>query len=223
MPVDVEHHRHERVVAAGAHQVHHALLAEAGPGLGESGVAHALRFMQFAAEIVHRGLLARHALGAPPLRDGLGDARIEPRLHRHPVVREPLVLRGPVARGDEDREFVQPRRQRTAEADVLADLLRAVGQLGGCAGCALNGPRTSRAAPRRWPGAPCAAPPSGRIPRALQIVFRSRVDSFRPVEGVARHGAGRRGPCPRPRAPRPTRTDSSPAPRRTWTTVHGRG
>src|SRR5882762_1983357 len=41
----------------------------------------------------------------------------------------PLVLRGPVARGDQDRELLEPLRQRAPEAHVFAELLRAVRQL----------------------------------------------------------------------------------------------
>ena len=45
-------------------------------------------------------------------------------------MREPVVLRAPVTGGDENGEFAQARRQRGVEADVFAQLLRALGRFG---------------------------------------------------------------------------------------------
>src|SRR5712691_11182640 len=41
----------------------------------------------------------------------------------------PLVLRGPVARGDQDRELLDPLRQRAPEAHGFAQFLRPVREL----------------------------------------------------------------------------------------------
>ena len=42
----------------------------------------------------------------------------------------PLELRGPEAAGDQDGEFIQPRRERGMEARVSAEFLRQVAHLG---------------------------------------------------------------------------------------------
>src|SRR6266446_965136 len=129
MAVDVEHHRDQRVVARHADQVDDAALAKALEHRLVGGVAHELLFVQLGAEVVDGCLVVLHGRRAAPLRKIRSDARRKTRLQRERVMRVPLVLRAPVARRDEDREFVQARRQRAVEADVLAHLLRAVGEL----------------------------------------------------------------------------------------------
>src|SRR5882762_10228013 len=159
MAVDVEHHRDQRVVARHADQVDDAALAEPLEHRLVSGVAHEFLFVQLGAEVVHGSLVVLHGRRAAPLREVRRDARRKTRLQRERVMRVPLVLRAPVARRDEDREFVQARRQRAVEADVLAHPLRAVGEL--------------RAAQQRVERSPHAAPRTARdllVHLALRVV-----------------------------------------------------
>src|SRR5882762_10002276 len=129
MAVDVEHHGDQRVVARHADQVDDAALAETLEHRLVGGVAHELLFVQLGAEVVDGSLVVLHGRRAAPLREIRRDARRETRLQRERVMRVPLVLRAPVARRDEDSKFVQARRQRAVEADVLAHPLHAVGEL----------------------------------------------------------------------------------------------
>src|SRR5581483_1945878 len=110
----VEHHRDERVVAADADEVHHAALAEALERRLVRVVADFLLLVQLLAEVVDDDLLGLHAERALALRERGDRRRLDARLRRVLRVRVPLVLRAPVARGDEDRELVERRRQRAA-------------------------------------------------------------------------------------------------------------
>ena len=51
-------------------------------------------------------------------------------LERKALVQVPFELAAPALRGDQDRDLAQPRRQRGAIAQELAELLPFVGQLG---------------------------------------------------------------------------------------------
>src|SRR6267143_1228938 len=172
MAVDVEHHRDQRVVARHAVQVDDAALAEPLEHRLVGGVAHEFLFVQLGAEVVDGSLVVLHGRRAAPLREIRCDARRETCLQRERVMRVPLVLRAPVARRDEDREFVQARRQRAVEADVLAHPLRAVGEL--------------RAAQQRVERPPHAAPRTARdllvhlALRVVQLTDRQRPEP-RPV------------------------------------------
>ena len=46
-----------------------------------------------------------------------------------------LVLRGPVAADQQDAQFIQARMQRTAKADIFADALHLVSQIGAAQQC----------------------------------------------------------------------------------------
>src|SRR5437588_4214910 len=104
MAVDVEHHGDQRVVARHADQVDNATLAEPLEHRFVGGVAHKLPFMQLGAEVVDGSLVVFHGRRAAPLREIRRDPWRKTRLQRERVMRVPLVLRAPVACGDEDRE-----------------------------------------------------------------------------------------------------------------------
>ena len=59
------------------------------------------------AELVNRRFVVAH--GGWPLaeRKLVGDLRVQARLHGERIVCIPFVLRGPFARGDQDRELVE--------------------------------------------------------------------------------------------------------------------
>src|SRR2546425_8167775 len=159
MAVDVEHHGDQRVVARHADQVDDAALAKPLERRLVGGVAHELLFVQLGAEVVDGSLVVLHGRRAAPLRKIRRDAWRKTCFQRQRVTRVPLVLRAPVARRDEDREFVQARRQRAVEADVLAHPLHAVSEL--------------RAAQQRVERSPHAAPRTARdffVHLALRVV-----------------------------------------------------
>src|SRR5258708_34897832 len=79
-------------------------------------------------EVVDDGLILLHARGTPALRKVFRDSRVQACLQREVVMRVPLVLRGPVARRHQNREFVQARRQRAPESDLLAQLSNPLGK-----------------------------------------------------------------------------------------------
>src|SRR5258708_6588386 len=127
---NIEDHRDQRVVAADADQIHRALVAELGHHGIEALVADAVVAVQLGAKIVDRGLLGRQAGRALAARDLVGDLGVEAGLERELAVRVPLVLRGPEARRDQDRELVERIRQRALVAQVRAGLLHRIGQAG---------------------------------------------------------------------------------------------
>src|SRR2546426_3648 len=72
---------------------------------------------------------------------------------------EPLVLRAPVASRDENREFIQARREGALESNVLADLAQLLSQFRAAqvdieratdGGCARHDSRAARS--RDWTG-----------------------------------------------------------------------
>src|SRR6202165_2857509 len=140
MAVDVEHHGDQRVIARHADQVENATLAKPLEYRFVGGVAHELPFVQLGAEVVDGSLVVLHGRRAAPLRKVRRNAWRKACLQRQRVMRVPLVLRAPVARRDENREFVQARRQRAVEADVLAHPLHAVSELRAAQPCVERSP-----------------------------------------------------------------------------------
>src|SRR5258705_7281923 len=130
VPVDVEDHGDDRVVPAGRDQVDDPLLAEALDGGLERGIGDGLVAEQLRAEIVDDALIVGHRRWPAVLRDRVDDRVGEARGARESAVRPELVLRPPEAAGDQDGHLVQRGRDRGLEADVLADLLHAIGHLG---------------------------------------------------------------------------------------------
>src|SRR5262249_40822666 len=94
------------------------------------GVAPFLVIVQLLAELVDGRLVVFHAGRTPALREIGGNRRRQPGLERQVVVADPLGLRAPLPRGDQDREFVEPRRDGALETKVLSHPLRTVHQLG---------------------------------------------------------------------------------------------
>ena len=70
------------------------------------------------------------------MQDCFDDRLGQPSLDREPAVGPPLVLRLPVPSIDEDRELVEPLRQRGVKATVLAKMLDTIGELGAPQECA---------------------------------------------------------------------------------------
>ena len=60
-----------------------------------------------------------HEAGAS-FRDRVGNGGRQPRLLAHAAMGDPFVLRGPMARCDEDRELLELVRQAAIEADARA-------------------------------------------------------------------------------------------------------
>jgi hypothetical protein len=120
----------QRVVAAHADQVDHAALADQFDATPEQRIIDAVLAVQRGAELVDQRLVRLHAGRAPVLRQFRDDRFGEAALERERPVREPFEFRVPESRVDQDRELVQPRRKRALEAQVRAQLLHAVRQLG---------------------------------------------------------------------------------------------
>ena len=63
-------------------------------------------------------------------RDVGTDGRIKPALDRKRIVRVPDVIAGPMARGDDDRQFGKPRVQPRAPAQIVGHLNRFEAEFG---------------------------------------------------------------------------------------------
>ena len=85
---------------------------------------------QLHAEVVDRGLVAGEIRRPAPVGHRLDDGGVEPFTLRDRRMHVPLVVLRPVARGQQDDELAQARRQGAAEADVVADVAGAVHHLG---------------------------------------------------------------------------------------------
>ena len=126
----IQHHGEQRVVAGNADRVNDALLPERLQHACVGGVADGLVLMQLGAEIVEDLLVFGHPLRPAPFGDGAGDVLAQAGLERELIVRVPLVVLRPVARGDQDRELAQARREDALEAQVVAHRARPVHDLG---------------------------------------------------------------------------------------------
>src|SRR5690606_22097928 len=92
----------------------------------EGRIRDAVRLVQLVREVVDRRLVRIHGDRPAAFGNVLGDGRIEPRFEGEAAVRVPLVLGSPEASRDDDRELVELRRQRAAEADLLAEALHPI-------------------------------------------------------------------------------------------------
>jgi hypothetical protein len=81
------------------------------------------------AELINRRFVVAHGGWTLAERKLVGDLRAQVRLHGERIVCVPFVLRGPFARGDQDRELVEARRQRGFVANVFADVLQTVAEI----------------------------------------------------------------------------------------------
>src|SRR5712691_9580012 len=126
--VHVQNHRDQHVITVDGDQVHYTLFTELVDRGLEGGVADGVLVVQFVREVVDDGLVLLHVRGTPVLRKVFRDSRVQSRLQREAVMRMPLVLRGPVARRHQNREFIQARRQRAPEPDLLAQLPKPLGE-----------------------------------------------------------------------------------------------
>ena len=86
--------------------------------------------MQLHAEVVDDLLILAHSHGSTAVADGLEDLRLDPRLQRDWRVHVPLVVLGPLARGDQDDQLGQRVADGRLEAQVIAHRSRRVHQLG---------------------------------------------------------------------------------------------
>src|SRR5205807_5476005 len=87
MALDVEHHRHQRVVARHADQVDNATLAKPLEYRFVCGVAHKLLLVQLGAEVVDGSLVVFHGRRAAPLREIRRDPWCKTCLQRERVMR----------------------------------------------------------------------------------------------------------------------------------------
>ena len=127
---DVECHRDGGVVAAHADQIDHTPLAEQRKRAVERRVVDVSGAVKLDAELVNRRFVVAHAGRPLAERKLVSDPRVRARLHGERIMCVPFVLRGPFARGDQDRELVEAQRQRGAVANVFADVLQTVAQIG---------------------------------------------------------------------------------------------
>src|SRR6267142_2998430 len=126
---DVQHHRHQAVVAYRAHQVDHASLAEGGVHPLKGRVRDLACREQLGDEVVDDRLVLRHAGGTRAGGDGVGDGGLQPGFEGQAAMRVELVLRGPLAASHDDRQLVEARRYRAAEPHERPDPLDEVAQL----------------------------------------------------------------------------------------------
>jgi hypothetical protein len=98
------------------------VLAEPGHGAGVGTVGDAVVVVQFAAELVDDFLVVGHLLGAPAFRNRLNHLVRQTSGARVRGVHVPLVLLGPAARLQDDRELAERARQCVAEAEISAHL-----------------------------------------------------------------------------------------------------
>src|SRR5258706_14826170 len=136
----VQGHRHERVEADRADELHETLLAEARDGSLVQVERQVARLVQAASHVVDEALVLGRALG-PALLEDLVDRRLShAELERQAHVRDPLDVAAPRTPGDQDRQLDQPPLERGALPDEVPQTHRAPRQLG-----AAN-PRVERAA-----------------------------------------------------------------------------
>src|SRR6185437_374475 len=95
--VHVQGHRHQAVIAHGADEIDHRLLAEALGHRLERRVAHLLGLEQLLGEIIDRLLVGLEPGGPLPGGDVGGECRLQAGMEREAVMCVPLVLRRPVA------------------------------------------------------------------------------------------------------------------------------
>ena len=127
--VHIQHHGHQHVIAIGGDQVHHALLAKAAEHPVVSRIADPRGAVQFVAKVVNRGFFGAHGRGALALGNGGGDGWFQTGLQSQAVVGVPLILRGPLAGGDQNGQLGEFGTQGAFEADVRAHFLQMVAQL----------------------------------------------------------------------------------------------
>src|SRR5712691_4940536 len=128
--VGVERHRHHRVVADQRSELDHADHAPERQRAPIGLLGHAAAVLQLARIVVDResfGIGGRRAVaGEDYVNHGARHAGLE----RKALVQVPFELAAPALRGDQDRDLAQPRRQGSAIAEQLAELLPLVGELG---------------------------------------------------------------------------------------------
>src|SRR5262249_55273151 len=126
----IEHHRKKCVITGDPHDINHALFAECGHCACIGGIADALITMQLITERVEHLFVSRHFLRTSSVSDGLDDVGRESTLQGELIVRVPLVVLGPVARGDENGELAQTRWQHAVESQVVTHRACAIHHLG---------------------------------------------------------------------------------------------
>src|SRR5438874_11632421 len=128
--VDVQHHRHEAVVAHHAGQVDDAALAELVDCCLEDPVADLPGSKELVPEVVDGLFVRLHRAGPLACRDRFDDGRIQSCRQCVLLVGRPFVLRVPEAGRHQDRHLVQPIRQRRMKAQLRAKRLCEVAHLG---------------------------------------------------------------------------------------------
>jgi hypothetical protein len=122
---DTENHGKHRVITRHRRQVDDALLAEFVLHFLEGAIAHRFGRVQFLQEPVDERFIVFHSARAFPLREIGNRRRRNAGFLGQRLVLYPFPLCVPLARGDQNRKFIETLRDDRLVAQILADLLRA--------------------------------------------------------------------------------------------------
>ena len=127
---DVHHHGDRREITDDTNDVDDTAFCEFPHGAPIGRFGYSFHAKQFVAKLVGDFLVFAHLDRAPALGKRGDELHRQPGLAAERNMDEPFEMLRPLSRNDQHDEFAYPRLERTLKAQVLADLLQRIHQLG---------------------------------------------------------------------------------------------